>query len=750
MPVSDSKGSGDDGNRIYPKVLSSHGRGNRVVRMSGFFEELKRRNVVKVGIAYLVAAWLLLQITDVLVPVLTLPSWTARFIFLLLLVGFVPALIFAWAYELTPSGLQRESDVDQSASSGNFAGRKLNYAIITLLSLAIVYLALNNYVFNKEPPPPVAAQPDKSIAVLPFRNRSDNDADVHFVDGIHDDILTQLTKLSALDKVISRTSSERYRESGQSIPQIGKELGVATILEGGVQRAGNRVRINIQLIDASTDEHLWANTYDRELTVDNLFAIQSEIAREIVTSLHGVLTDAEAEQLEKLPTTSLEAHAEYAFGRRELAKRTGEGIDRAQDHFQKAVELDPNYALAWVGLAQSRMLRYGYLGEPLESTWAGTQSAIDQALSIDPLLGEAYATLAFLRHGQEQFAEAEELFVKAIELSPNDPLARLWYTTLLLREGRTAEAETQIRRAVELDPAAPVLRERHVYVLLTLDRPEDGKAAALAGVKRNPEFPGLYALMSDILRADGKHGDALRWAEAAARLNPTSERNRGAVCGLYLELEDLEEMERCIEAYAEVSPEAAAKMRPWLLAARGENEEALALVDDMVEDGLSVFEKPLAAQLYFFGGEPEAARAMIEDSHPQFFGDEDWNPSHPHDVYNGVMAASVLYRDRELERANYLFEQILTAIRAFPRSGTSGFHDVDVLIHAVRGDKDKAIVALRAAVEADATFAPGKYGAAPFADMLDEPEWLALIDEISTEFKREREWYEAHKDEPLF
>ena len=718
--------------------------------MSRFFEELKRRNVVKVGIAYLVAAWLLLQITDVLVPVLTLPAWTARFIFLLLLVGFVPALIFAWAYELTPSGLQRESNVDRSASSGNFAARKLNAAIISLLSIAIVYLALDNYVFDDPPAPAAAVQLGKSIAVLPFRNRSANADDVHFVDGIHDDILTQLTRLSALDKVISRTSVERYRETDLPITEIGTQLGVATILEGGVQRAGNRVRINMQLIDAATDEHLWADTYDRELSVDNLFAIQSEIAREIVTSLHGVLTDAESKQLEKLPTTSLEAHAEYAFGRRELAKRTGDGINRAQDHFRKAVELDPDYALAWVGLAQSRLLRSAYLGESLESTFEGAQSAIDEALRIDPLLGEAYATLAYLRLGQAQFEESETLFVKAIELSPNDPLARLWYTTLLMRDSKTAEAEAQISKAIELDPAAPVLRQRHVQVLLMLDRPDDAKAAALAGVKRNPEFPGLYGLMSGILRAEGKRGDALRWAEAAARLNPTSESNRGAVCGLYMELEDLEEAERCIDAYAEISPEAAAKWRMWLTSARGENEEALALVDEMVADGLNIFEKPLAAELYFFGGEPEAARPLLEDAFPQFFGDDAWNPSHPHDFYNGLLAASVLYHDGELERANYLFDQALTAMQVFPRSGTSGYHDGDVLIHAIRGDKDKAIAALRAAVEANATFAPGKYSAPPFAALLEEPEWLALIDQISAGFRREREWYEANKDKPLF
>jgi tetratricopeptide (TPR) repeat protein len=285
---------------------------------------------------------------------------------------------------------------------------------------------------------------------------------------------------------------------------------------------------------------------------------------------------------------------------------------------------------------------------------------------------------------------------------------------------------------------------------LNLDRFEDAKAATLAGVKRNPEFPGLYSMMGGLLRAEGHHGDALRWMQEAARLNPTSASYQTSICWQYLELEDLASAERCNDAYAKVSPEVAAKMRPSLLGARGETEEALALVNGLVADGVNIFEKPNFAQLYFFGGEPGKAREFLEETHPAFFGNDPWNPAQAHDLFYGILAASVLYCDGELERANYLFDQALTAMRALPRSGTSGYHDNDVLIHVVRGEKEKAIFALRAALEEDAVFGSGKYSSAPFASMLDEPEWLKLIDAIAAEFKREREWYEAHKDEPLF
>ena len=718
--------------------------------MGQLFEELKRRNVFRVGIAYLVASWLLIQITDVLAPMLSLPEWAARFIFLLLAVGFLPAVIFAWAYELTPEGVKREREVDRSQSITNMTGRKLDFAIIAMLSLAIVYLVVDNYVFEDVVVPAAGTGLEKSIAVLPFRNRSDNAADVHFVDGIHDDILTQLAKIATLDKVISRTSMERYRDSDIPIPQVGEELGVATILEGGVQRAGSRVRINVQLIDAKTDEHLWAETYDRELTVENLFAIQSEIARAIVTELHGVLTDEETERLQQMPTTSLEAHAEFAFGRREMAKRTGEALLLAQAHFEKAVELDPDYALAWVGLADAHGLQVGYLGKPLDSKTEARETAINNALAIDPLSGEAYTSLGFLRHHQQQVGEAEEYLLKAIRLSPNYAIAHGRYGNLLNETGRLEEGAAHLRRAVELDPMALVLRTALIDSLIFLGRTDEAEARILEEVRRNPEFPNFYRNMANLLWSEGRYGEALKWLQAAVNLNPTSMLDRSAICQGYVSLADYESAERCIDAFEADLPDAMPGLRALLLSSRGQHDEAVALIENLLEEGSPQFLKSLYAQLLFFSGEWGTARTLLNEMHPGFFDDEEWTPNGAHDLFYGTLAASVMYADGEFERANYLFDRALAVMQSMPRSGTTGYQEIDVLIHVVRGDKQRAIAALREAVEEDAVYAASKYRSPPMSTMLDEPEWLALITEIEAEFSRERQWYEAHKDEPLF
>lgn len=724
--------------------------------MSQLFQELKRRNVFRVGIAYLVAAWLLIQVTDVLVPMLSLPEWAAGFIFLLLAVGFLPALIFAWAYELTPEGVRREREVDPSQSISSMTGRKLDFAIIAMLSLAIVYLVIDNYVLEEVSTATVDTGLEKSIAVLPFRNRSDNAADVHFVDGIHDDILTQLAKLATLDKVISRTSMERYRDSDTPVPQVGEELGVATILEGGVQRAGSRVRINVQLIDARTDEHLWAETYDRELTVENLFAIQTEISREIVTALHGVLSDDEAERLQRMPTTSLEAHAEYAFGRREMAKRTGEALLRAQAHFEKAVELDPDYALAWVGLADTRALQVGYLGKPLESTYEDREMAINKALAIDPLLGEAYVSLAVLKQNQVQEAdqlehdEVEKLYLKAIELNPNYAPAHHWYGIALNDVGRFDEGEAQTRKAIELDPMALVLRSSHIHSLMLLGRTDEVREQILEGVKRNPEFPVFYNNMAILLRVEGRHGEALKWTQAAVKANPTAPGVRSGLCQMYVEIADYDSAERCVDEVEAEMPGSIPGMKAWLLVSRGQQKQGVAQLEALLDEGAAPYMKPLFAQVFFFAGEWGTARTLLEETYPDLFDDEEWTPTNSHELFYGSLAASVMYADGELERANYLYDRALAAMQSMPRSGTTGYQEIDVLIHVVRGEKQKAIAALRAAFEEDAVFAAGKYRSPPMATMLDEPEWLALVAEIEAEFAREREWFEAHKDDPLF
>jgi len=716
--------------------------------MAGVIAELKRRNVFKVGLAYLVTAWLLVQVVDVVVPLLSLQDWVARFIFLLLVVGFIPALIFAWAYELTPGGIRREREVDRSESIRHRTGRKLDRAIIAMMALAIVYLVIDNYVLRDSPAPVTEATLEKSIAVLPFRNRSDDDADRHFVDGIHDDILTQLSKVASLDKVISRTSTERYRDTDLPIPEIGEALGVATILEGGVQRAGSQVRINVQLIDAATDEHVWAETYDRALNLDNLFEIQSEIAREVVVGLHGVLSDEEAERIEQKPTTSFAAYEEYSFGRQELAKRTGESLLRAKAHFEKAIELDPEYAQAWVGLATVLALPH-YYGEKPESTYGELEKAIDTALAIDPLFGEAYAGLGWLSMYEENLAEAEENFLRAIELSPGYASAYLWYSSLLREQGRFDEAIDFSRKAIELDPLSPVLRSGYITSLHGLGRTEEARAEALEGIRRNPEFANFYFFVAEVSYHEGSVAEHLQWLRAALDINPKSALGRSKECGSFLHMLDAGSAEACVEALEADIP-GAFPVRVYLFEIRGDWDEAAEYARNLLEQGVSRGQELWLVDAVFTAGDKDYARAWLEESDPEFFGESDWTPQSNADLRAGTLAASILYADGEVERANYLFEQLDAEFQSLPFFGPDGNPFHRVWTSYVRGEKQAAIALLRSVAEEGGIGWSWRFDAPIWDGMQGEPGWDELVDDIHAEMRRQREWYEAHKDDPLF
>ncbi len=322
--------------------------------MSSFFSELKRRNVVKVGAAYAVVGWILIEVGSVLIPTFGAPEWIFKFFALLVVLGFPLALIFAWAFEMTPEGLKREHEVDRSQSITAKTGRKLDFGIIGLLAVALsisIFLNLRDDSSTDED----YVNGRLSIAVLPFTSRSTDPENALFADGIHDDLLTTLAKIGSL-KVISRTSVMEYRDTTKNLKEIGKELGVANVMEGAVQKFGNSVRINVQLIDADTDEHLWAESYDRELTTRNLFAIQSEISEEIATALKATLTPDEQDRISAVRTENLEAYNLYLAGRSQLAQRGLDNLRIAREQFEQAIELDPQFADAYSGLADSILI----------------------------------------------------------------------------------------------------------------------------------------------------------------------------------------------------------------------------------------------------------------------------------------------------------------------------------------------------------------------------------------------------------
>ncbi len=497
--------------------------------MGSVWSELRRRNVFRVAIAYAVAAWLLIEITATTFPILKLPNWSVTLVTVLMLLGFPPALILAWAFELTPAGIKLEKDVVRSESITHITGRKLDFIIIAVLVLALVFVVVDNYVLRDEPAAVVSEQTElpvqlleKSVAVLPFANRSASEEDAFFVDGLHDDLLTHISKIGAI-KTISRTSVMQYRDTNKTIPQIADELGVATIVQGGVQRAGDTIRINVQLIDAATDEHLWANTYDKQLTAENIFSIQSEIATAIAETLRVTLTPAEQQRLRNVPTRNITALETYFLGKQLLEKRTTESLSAAVEYFQLVIKLDPEFALAYSGLADAYMILPEYSPSiDLDVATEKSVAAATRALSLDPDIPEVLASMAWNRliHHYD-WAEAEALLRRALKLQPNNTSALHWLSHVLSWQGQHEEAIRLAERAVEVDPLSTLMRINVSYILADAGDHDTAIDISTETWERDPNYPELMGNLYLIyLRAD-RPTDAAKamqlWAATTGR-----------------------------------------------------------------------------------------------------------------------------------------------------------------------------------------------------------------------------------------
>jgi TolB-like protein/Tfp pilus assembly protein PilF len=371
-----------------------------------------------------------------------------------------------------------------------------------------------------KPTPTSASDARPSIAVLPFESRLEDDA--FFVDGIHDDIITQLSKVGAL-RVISRTSVEQFRDTKLPMKAIADQLGVTKILEGGVQRAGGRVRIHMQLIDAAADEHLWAESYDRDLTAANIFAIQSEMAEAIAAALRTALTRTEHAQAQILPTRSLAAWEAYQLGKQRMASRTSAGLAEAERHSRRGVAVDPRFALAWVGLADSLAFQTSYSGRSKDAGLREADQAVARALELHPTLAEAWATAGRIAFNRRQFARAEELLSRAIALNPNHALAHAWLTIALLELGRRNEALAMAESAVVLDPLSVVINANLGRARMEVGRFDEARVAFGQAIKIDPTTPMAYSFIAATFAEElGRLDRALPWYEKAASLDPGS------------------------------------------------------------------------------------------------------------------------------------------------------------------------------------------------------------------------------------
>jgi TolB-like protein len=432
-----------------------------------FFSELKRRNVIRVAGLYLVGAWLVVQVAGTVLPMFGAPEWLPRTIVVLLAIGFVPAVIFSWVFELTPEGLKRDEEVVPEQSIAPQTGRRMDRMIIVVLVLALGYFAFDKFVLasRREAALVASAMPNesrsvinaKSIAVLPFENLSSDKENAYFTDGVQDEILTDLSRIADL-KVISRTSVMQYKTGAQrNLREIGQQLGVAHVVEGSVQRAGNRVRVNAQLIDARNDAHLWAQTYDRDLA--DVFAIQSEIAKAIADQLQAKLSPNEKKAIEQPPTSDLAAFDLYSRARTILLTRTQsasneQDVRQAIELLNGAVKRDPSFFDAYCQLAYAHEWFYATGGfDHTPARLAQAEAALQAATRLRPDAGDAHLARAqYLYRGLRDYAGSLAELETARRTLPND--ARIFELTgyILRRYGQHEEGLRNLERAIELDP----------------------------------------------------------------------------------------------------------------------------------------------------------------------------------------------------------------------------------------------------------------------------------------------------------
>jgi TolB-like protein/Tfp pilus assembly protein PilF len=488
------------------------------MKIDNFFAELKRRNVYKVGIAYIVAGWALSQGIAQVLPVFDVSNWAIRLIVLLIIIGLPVALSLAWAFELTPEGIKRTATADAMPAAAKPKKYAWIYVVVigAAISIGLFFLGRYSAQSREDGPRGAASLPEKSIAVLPFDNLSRDPDNAYFAEGVQDEILTRLAKVADL-KVISRTSTQHFKSAPENLPEIAKQLGVAHILEGSVQKSSDQVRVNVQLINAMTDAHLWAETYDRKLT--DIFAVESEIAKAITETLQAKLSGAEKSSIAKAPTANPEAYELYLKGRFFWNKRTGDDLRKSIEYLKQAIAKDPGYALAYAALADSYgLLRFYGGASPAESV-VPAQAAAKKALELDDSLAEAHASLGLIATEELEVNRAVTELERAIQLNPNYATAHHWLGLALATLRQSDRSIGELKRALELDPLSMIINADLSIIYLYAHRYDDAEAQARKTLEIDSRSFVAHYYLGAALQLTGRLKEAIPEFQKAVELN---------------------------------------------------------------------------------------------------------------------------------------------------------------------------------------------------------------------------------------
>ncbi len=497
-----------------------------------FIAELKRRNVIRMAGLYLVGAWLIAQVAETLLPIFHTPDWVLQTMVVLLALGFVPALIFSWVFEMTPDGIRRDADVSPGQSIAPHTARRMDRMIMAVLVLALGFFAFDRLVMAPRRDAALVATTTKaveakasatasatptvdrnSIAVLPFVNMSGEADNEYFSDGISEEILNVLAGTPDL-KVAARTSSFSFKGKATEVPEIARALKVRMVLEGSVRKQGDQVRITAQLIDADSGFHLWSETYDRKL--EDIFAIQDEIARAIGEALKVTIARTDGAVTKPGGSRDVKAYDLYLRGMALWHSRRGEALWQAVELFNQAIAIDPGYAQGYAGLA----LTYGVIGDysnrmDYRQTLAIARDYAERALGLEPSLPEPYAALSMIAGKELRRPTSEALLHQSILLRPSFATAYQWQATLLMSNGDLEGGLASIERASELDPRSLVVSENHAFILRTLGRDADARDRCLRTLAFAPSYGGC---MEDIALVELRLGNLENAREMLERL----------------------------------------------------------------------------------------------------------------------------------------------------------------------------------------------------------------------------------------
>lgn len=567
-----------------------------------FLAELKRRNVIRMAGLYLVGAWLVTQVASTVLPMFGAPDWLPRSVLILLAIGLVPTLIFAWVFELTPAGIKRDAEVKPEESIAPQTARRIDRMIIAVLLIALAYFGVDKFVLaprrdasliaSMAPPPNAGAAEavdGKSIAVLPFTDLSPSHDQEYFSDGMAEEILNALAQVRDL-KVAGRTSSFHFKGRNDDLRTIGRTLGVASVLEGSVRKQGDRVRITAQLIRASNGFHLWSNSYDGDLK--DVFELQERIARAITDQLQVVIAGEQKSRLVPVATTSPEAHELYLQATAVFNHRDGPHMTDAIAKLQQATRLDPRFARAHARMASLSAIVPAYVEVDQEQALAAAEREANVAIELDPTLAEPHAALGVIHESRRQWVAAQVESERATMLDPADPNAMFWRGLALADAGYVAEGIAAIDRTLAIDPLLPNALYWRSFCYFNAGDRENARRTAQLSVDQG--LPAAERYLALVAHAEGRDADAV--ALFARGVQPSLAglpEGAGTTLaeGIYGDAKQRARAVAMIDSYLAGHPKDVSVAAPWALLLLGEPARALTLAQDphTVNDTLFTF-----------------------------------------------------------------------------------------------------------------------------------------------------------------